>query len=226
MNKLLLVEDDMNLRTALTESLEMEGFIVQTATNLEEARKVSLENIDLIILDWMLPDGQDIDFLKEVRPAVNIPVIMLTARTDLIDKVLGLESGANDYITKPFEFRELVARIRVQLRNHSPQGEKQSDSTESLKINELDINTGQRQVKYKNELIPLTKMEFDLLYLLANNVNQVFSREKLLDKVWGYDNYPTTRTVDIHVLQLRQKTSNDIIETVRGVGYRIAQNKE
>ncbi len=218
--KILLVEDDYSLRTGLTESLVSEGFDVTTAEHLTEAREKNILDFDLILLDWMLPDGQGIDFLKEVKAQTKVPVIMLTARTDLIDKVIGLESGANDYITKPFESRELTARIRVQLRDNSKQSIEEEPTAEVLNIGLLKMNTNLREVSYKGEEVILTKMEFDLIYLLATNTKQVFSREKLLDKVWGYDNYPTTRTVDTHVLQLRQKLSNDVIDTIRGVGYR------
>jgi len=216
--KILLVEDDYSLRTGLTESLVSEGFDITAAENLTDARAKNILDFDLILLDWMLPDGQGIDFLKEVKAQTKVPVIMLTARTDLIDKVIGLESGANDYITKPFESRELTARIRVQLRDNTKQSFE--SEAEELSIGLLKMNSNLREVTYKNEVVILTKMEFDLIYLLASNTKQVFSREKLLDKVWGYDNYPTTRTVDTHVLQLRQKLSNDIIDTIRGVGYR------
>lgn len=220
MNQILLVEDDYNLGQTIEDSLSKEGFNVVRAINISQAKEKFNKDFDIILLDWMLPDGQGLDFLKEVRSKkIQTPIIMLTARTDLIDKVLGLESGANDYVTKPFELRELVARIRVQLRNTL--GTKENDS--SVSINDLKMDPEQRQCLYKDNEITLTKMEFDLLYLLACSPKQTFSREKLLDKVWGLENYPTTRTVDTHVLQLRQKVSSEIIETVRGIGYRFSQ---
>jgi DNA-binding response OmpR family regulator len=144
---------------------------------------------------------------------------MLTARTDLVDKVLGLETGANDYMTKPFESRELVARIRVQLRERPTEIKK----AENISIGKLSINVPEREVVYDGKKITLTKMEYELLKLLAENPKQTFSRENLLDKVWGYENFPTTRTVDTHVLQLRQKLSDELIETVRGLGYRLGK---
>lgn len=215
MIKILLVEDDNSLGPMIKQTLEKESYQITLCQNLSLARENDYSKFDLILLDWMLPDGQGIDLLKEINK--QAPVIMLTARTDLIDKVIGLESGANDYITKPFEPRELLARIRVQLRNRN-----NIESTEStiFSHNGLELNKTERTLKLNDTEIICTKMEFDLLYLLAQNPKKVFSREKLLDKVWGYDNYPTTRTVDTHVLQLRQKLSNDIIETVRGIGYK------
>lgn len=220
MKKILLVEDDASLGKSVKEALEKESYKVELTACLKEARALSLLNYNLILLDWMLPDGQGIDFLKELRSQnINIPIIMLTARADLIDKILGLEGGANDYLTKPFEIRELVARIRVQLRTHIG-----STSIEDIKlqIGELVMDQSERSVSYKKEEIFLTKMEFDLLHLLASNPKKTYSREKLLDLVWGLENYPTTRTVDTHILQLRQKLDSDLIETIRGVGYRFA----
>ncbi|MFT6632071.1 MAG: DNA-binding response OmpR family regulator [Bacteriovoracaceae bacterium] len=215
MNKILLVEDDASLGPALQKTLDIEGYQVTLCANLAEAREQNFSNYSLILLDWMLPDGQGIDLIKDINRAA--PIIMLTARTDLIDKVLGLETGANDYITKPFEPRELLARIRVQLRQ--PQNPLTAN-TEEFKSNNLTFSLSERKLFYNDTEVILTKMEFDLLYLLATNPKQVFSREKLLDEVWGYDNFPTTRTVDTHVLQIRQKISTDVLETVRGIGYR------
>lgn len=167
----------------------------------------------------MLPDGQGIDLLKEFRSrGIRIPIIILTARNELVDKVLGLESGADDYLTKPFEPRELVARIRARLRN----GFVQKNSHKYL-YGDLELDPELRVVKFKNKLLDLTKLEFELLKLLIEFPGRVFTRETILNKVWGFESYPTTRTVDNHIVQLRQKTENEIFETVRGVGYRIRQ---
>lgn len=218
MSKILLVEDDDSLGTSLKGYLTDEGHEVTWAQSLEIAREKKGDE-EIVILDWMLPDGQGIDFLKEIRnDGKTIPVIMLTARDDLIDKVIGLESGANDYMTKPFEPRELIARIRVQLRDHSNNVE--ASVEEVLKRGDLSIDHNQRVVKWQNEEVEFTKMEFDFLSLLAETPNRAFSREEILNKVWGYENYPSTRTVDTHVLQIRQKLRDDLIETVRGIGYR------
>jgi DNA-binding response OmpR family regulator len=218
MKQVLIVEDDENLGKSLKKILEDEGHRAYLAQSLKEARNLLSETFDVIVLDWMLPDGQGIDFLRELRSVDSaVPVIMLTARTDLIDKVLGLETGASDYMTKPFESRELVARVRVQLR------EKISHKAKDEKIvaGKITINDNEKEIFYDGKKLTFTKMEYELLKLLAENPKQTFSREKLLDKVWGYENFPTTRTVDTHVLQIRQKTSDDIIETIRGLGYRL-----
>lgn len=220
MIKILLVEDDISLGPSLKKTLENESFEVTLCPNLASAREKELGNFNLVLLDWMLPDGQGIDFLKEI--GTRVPVIMLTARADLIDKVLGLEAGANDYLTKPFEPRELIARMRVQLR--ASETATPAPVTDELKSNNLLFKLGERKIFYQDTEVVFTKMEFDLLFLLASSPKLVFSREKLLDKVWGYDNYPTTRTVDTHVLQIRQKLTTEVIETVRGVGYRYNPN--
>lgn len=221
MKQVLIIEDDTNLGSSLKKIFEQEGFVAHLATNLLKAREFVSQSIDIIVLDWMLPDGQGIDLLKEIRAqGISVPVIMLTARTDLIDKVLGLESGANDYLTKPFESRELVARVRVQLREKFNVKEDHS----KIILGNLVINTLEKDVYFNEKRVVLTKMEFELLKLMAENPRQTFSRENLLDKVWGYENFPTTRTVDTHVLQVRQKTSDNIIETIRGLGYRLGSN--
>lgn len=218
MKQVLIVEDDENLGKSLKKILEDEGMIAHLAPTLERARELLKPSLDVVVLDWMLPDGQGIDFLRELRAKGSlVPVIMLTARTDLIDKVLGLETGASDYMTKPFESRELVARVRVQLREKGPIKIKE----EKTIVGKLSIFDAEKEILYDGKKITFTKMEYELLRLLAENPRQTFSREKLLDKVWGYENFPTTRTVDTHVLQIRQKTSDDVIETIRGLGYRL-----
>lgn len=218
MKKILIVEDDVNLGASLKKICDGEGFHTFLAGNLAEARSLISSPFDLVVLDWMLTDGQGIDFLKEIRRNdQSTPVIMLTARTDLIDKVIGLESGSNDYMTKPFESRELVARIRVQLRDKT----QSKEAAERLVLGKLIFDTKAHEFFFDTKKVALTKMEYELLKLLAENPRQTFSRENLLDKVWGYENFPTTRTVDNHVLQIRQKTNDDIIETIRGLGYRL-----
>lgn len=218
MAKILVVEDDKSLGPALVENLRKEGFDVTLKTSLADTKTASFGEMDLVLLDWMLPDGQGIDLLREVPK--GLPVILLTARTDLVDKVLGLESGAIDYVTKPFEPRELIARIRAHVRSKKDKVEFAEDKIES---GNLVLNRSERKAYFNEEEVILTKMEFDLLFLLTSSPKQIFSREKLLDKVWGYENYPTTRTVDTHVLQIRQKISNEVIETIRGIGYRFGE---
>jgi DNA-binding response OmpR family regulator len=215
MNRILIVEDNASLAKSLSEYLSGEGFDITVAHRLEEVDSLQL-NFHLIILDWMLPDGQGLDWLQSLRKrSVGIPVIFLTAKADLVDKVLGLESGANDYVVKPFEPRELLARIRTQLRS-------KTSESETISLGKLAIHLKTREVIFQSQPIETTRKEFDLLVLLAKNPKKVFSREELLNQVWGFENFPTTRTVDTHVLQLRQKLSEDLIQTVRGIGYRLS----
>jgi len=228
MSKILIIEDHENISRPLKTCIESEGHHVDITDGIKKAKEWMNNNKpDLIILDWMLGDGQGIDFLTDIRKQnIKVPVIFLTARVDLIDKVLGLEMGANDYMTKPFESRELMARIRVQLREN--QGSKtdcilslkQDASIPVLKVGLLSIDRLQYKVSFKDVPIELVKKEYDLLILFAENPDKVFSRDEILNKVWGYDVYPTTRTVDTHVMLLRQKIHSELIETVRSVGYR------
>ena len=206
--------------------LTTEGYKIRWCQNLGDAFKALEASTDLIILDWMLPDGQGLDFLKDMRASDNqVPVIMLTAKAQLIDRVVGLESGANDYLTKPFEPRELLARIRVQMRSFEHRSPK-SQRTKPIHFGPLRVDRDKREVKFREKVIELTKMEFDLISLLIESPERVYSREEILNKVWGFENYPTTRTVDTHVLQLRQKLSERLIETVRGIGYRFRPLEE
>jgi DNA-binding response OmpR family regulator len=219
MTRILLIEDDPSLSRSIPVFLGNEGYSLEVTGTLAGARKHLSASWDLIILDWMLPDGQGIDFLREARAEGHgVPVIFLTARSDLVDKVLGLESGANDYLTKPFEPRELVARVRVQLRAGT---RPQTPQATVLKAGPVEIDAAARTVRHHGRSVELTKMEYDLLKLLCENPNRVFSRDELLNQVWGFDQYPTTRTVDTHILQLRQKLSDSLFETIRGVGYRL-----
>ncbi|MCB9061030.1 MAG: response regulator transcription factor [Halobacteriovoraceae bacterium] len=223
--RILIVEDDQNLGPSIQKYLQGEGMNTTLVQDLDAANKVNRDNFDLVILDWMLPDGQGIDFLRETRKSNTIlPFILLTARTELVDKILGLETGANDYMTKPFEPRELAARIRVQLREaqlkHTLSTQEQAPK-EQIDLGPVRIDLSTREVFHEDKLVEMTKMEFDLLRLFVDTPNRVFSREEILNKVWGYDNYPTTRTVDTHILQLRQKLPALNFETVRGIGYRL-----
>jgi DNA-binding response OmpR family regulator len=229
MAKILIIEDHENLRIALKECIEKEGYQVEVAENLQGAKaKLSL-GPDLVVLDWMLPDGQGLDFLVDLRRrGHDMPVLFLTARTELVDKVLGLELGASDYLTKPFEPRELLARIRVRLRERASirSHEAASPSPDianagTIKVGNLIIDRIRHHVSFRGVDVELVKKEFELLALLAEEPGKVFSRDEILNKVWGYDIFPTTRTVDTHVMQLRQKIHADLIETVRAVGYRL-----
>ncbi|SJN52683.1 Transcriptional regulatory protein YycF [Vibrio ruber DSM 16370] len=213
---LLLVEDDKNLADGLLVSLEQAGYNCLHAEKISEVRQY-WEQADLVILDRQLPDGDSVEHLVDWKNLKDVPVILLTALVTVKDKVAGLDSGANDYLTKPFAEAELFARVRAQLR--APDGEQQDDT--KVVTTELTIDKATREVHYKGELITLTRTEFDLLLFLASNLGRVFTRDELLDHVWGYNHFPTTRTVDTHVLQLRQKLPGLEIETLRGVGYKM-----
>lgn len=217
--KILLVEDDRGLSESLSQYLTRELFVVTPILSYAEALKQNPADFDLVILDWNLGDGQGFDLLKLWKQnKVATPVIFLTAKADVTDKVVSLESGANDYITKPFEPRELVARIRVQLRD-------KTKLSEHIQIGDLKIISSERKVFNKLTELILSKTEFELLCFLALSPDKVFSREELLKEVWGYDRSPTTRTVDTHILQLRQKIGAEHFETVHGIGYRFRSRK-
>lgn len=216
--QILLVEDDNDLAQSLTEYLQQEGFAVTTAATAKAAQEIGIEAADLVILDWMLPDGAGIDLIRQWRAqGLQTPILLLTARADLVDRVVGLELGANDYMTKPFEPRELLARLRVQMRMQ----QQTVPDNKVLRCAEIELNTVTREVRFKNHALELSRQEFSLLKLFLENPNRVFSREEILHQAWGYDSFPTTRTIDTHVLQLRQKTSAQLFETVRGIGYRL-----
>ncbi|PWI32231.1 DNA-binding response regulator [Vibrio albus] len=214
---LLLVEDDKNLADGLLVSLEQAGYHCLHAERISEVSSL-WEKADLVILDRQLPDGDSVEHLKKWKEISSIPVILLTALVTIKDKVSGLDAGANDYLTKPFAEAELFARIRAQLRIHSD--DVQVDDSK-VTVNNLVIDKATREVILNNELVTLTRTEFDLLLFLASNIGRVFTRDELLDHVWGYNHFPTTRTVDTHVLQLRQKLPGIDIETLRGVGYKM-----
>ena len=218
--KILLIEDDRSLNESLAQYLTRELFSVTSAFSFKESLLQKPQEFDLVIMDWNLGDGQGIDLLKAWKQSLKIttPIIFLTAKADVADKVVSLESGASDYITKPFEPRELLARIRVQLRNTTK-------SSEYFSVGDLKFYPIERKVIFKSQEIILSKTEYELLCFLARSPDQVFSREELLKEVWGYDRSPTTRTVDTHILQLRQKTNGEIFETVHGIGYRLKSTK-
>jgi DNA-binding response OmpR family regulator len=214
---ILLVEDEPSIAEPLARFLAAEGFPTAVAPTVQAAAAaVEAAAPRLVVLDWSLPDGSGIDLLRAWRAARrDFPVIMLTARHELIDRVLGLELGADDYVVKPFEARELLARIRARLRGAAPRPEP------ALAAAGLELNPVTREARFKGRLLELTKMEYALLKLMLENAGKVFSREELLGSVWGYEAFITTRTIDTHILQLRHKTDPELFETVRGVGYRL-----
>jgi DNA-binding response OmpR family regulator len=216
----LLVEDELAVREALRFHLEHAGFTVRATASALEAWDW-LPGVDAVVLDWMLPDQPGLVWLKRLRDSdfSNIPVLMLTARASEVDRVEGLDSGADDYLTKPFSSPELIARVRALLRRSKPQ-------QAVLKLGTLEVQTSDAEVFLDGVKLDLTRREFDLLSFLAANVGRVFSRQELLDKVWGLDFAGTERTVDQHITQLRQRLNETLdqpkfLETVRGKGYRM-----
>jgi DNA-binding response OmpR family regulator len=216
-SSILVVEDDAPLAAAVRDLLVGEGYDVRLAASLAEGRRALDGSIDLVLLDWRLPDGEGIDLLKEWRKTSDVPVLMVTARVDVIDRVLGLEIGADDYVTKPFEPRELLARIKARLRGRRTAAE----PARAIEAAGVRVDLATREVSFEGQPVSLTRMELDLLALLLAHPGRVFSREELLTRVWGYERTPTTRTVDAHVLQLRTKLRPDLVESVRGIGYRL-----
>ncbi|EHN68636.1 response regulator transcription factor [Aliivibrio fischeri] len=212
---ILLVEDDKNLADGLIVSLEEAGY---RCLHSENAANVSglWSEADIVILDRQLPEGDSLTWLSQWKQIKDVPVILLTALVSVRDKVTGLDSGANDYLTKPFAEAELLARLRAHLR--SPEAD---EVKSQLVVGSLSIDTSTRDVINSGESVTLTRTEFDLLLFLASNIGKVFTRDELLDQVWGYNHFPTTRTVDTHILQLRQKIVGIEIETLRGVGYKM-----
>ncbi|ELU1436627.1 envelope stress response regulator transcription factor CpxR [Providencia rettgeri] len=226
MHKILLVDDDRELTSLLKELLEMEGFNVVIAYDGEQALQQIDSSIDLLLLDVMMPKKNGIETLKELRQIHQTPVIMLTARGSELDKVLGLELGADDYLPKPFNDRELVARIRALLRrsNWNEQTQGDNSNTPVLQVDKLQLNPGRQEASFDNEILDLTGTEFTLLYLLAQHLGQVVSREHLSQEVLGKRLTPFDRAIDMHISNLRRKLPERTdgqpwFKTLRGRGY-------
>lgn len=225
MPKILIVDDEPNILELARMYLEREGFQVEgVSTGQDALARQAASNPDLIVLDLMLPDIDGFEVCRQIRAKSNTPVLMLTARKDDVDKIVGLELGADDYCTKPFNPRELVARVKAILRRYQA-GAK---AGEIIEIGKLRIDLTRHEVTISEQPIKLRTKEFALLTTLAQSPGVVFSREKLLDLVWGYDYYGETRTVDVHVNHLREKLTDSgvSIETLRGIGYKITVTEE
>ncbi|MBS3943546.1 MAG: response regulator transcription factor [Dethiobacter sp.] len=224
--KVLLVDDEKTLVKALKFNLEKEGFRVEEAYDGEEAlQKVAQQEPDIIVLDLMLPGLDGFEVCRQIRKKLDIPIIMLSARGDDIDKVLGLELGADDYLTKPFNPRELLARIKAILRRS---GTREEGVKKFILIGGLQIDLLQHRVRNRDKEIDLTSKEFALLSFLATNAGRVYSREQLLEQVWGYNYYGDARTVDVHIRHLREKVEGDpsnpeLLLTVWGTGYKFRE---
>lgn len=218
-NKLLLVDDDRNISELIKMYLEKEGYICIQGFNGKEAVEKMDQSIDLVILDIMLPLLNGWDVLKEIRKRYNTPVIMLTAKGETFDKVLGLELGADDYIVKPFEPKELVARVKAVLRRYKP-----VENVNAISFEGLSIDMDKFQAIIKGNIIEMPPKELELLHFLASNPNKVYTREQLLNEIWGYDFVGDSRTVDVHVKRLREKIETEgvnwSLKTVWGVGYK------
>lgn len=225
-NKILVIEDEKAIADIIKFNLEKEGHTIETAYDGEDGVKKAFSiNPDLILLDIMMPKKDGFQVLKEVRAKSQVPVIMLTAKEEEVDKVLGLELGADDYVVKPFSMRELMARVKANLRRVDFSNITTTNSnSEIIDLNGLSIDLNKYEVRKNGEIVDLTLREFELLKFLASKAGQVFSREQLLEEVWGYEYYGDIRTVDVTVRRLREKIEDDngefkYILTKRGVGY-------
>lgn len=219
-DKILIVDDEENILNVLAYALKREGYLIDTACNGEEAlNKVATFDPNILILDLMLPKINGYDVCRKLYEK-NIGIIMLTAKTDFVDKLLGLELGADDYLTKPFDIREVIARVKSLSRRLTKNS---SQKGKSINVKNFTMNPNERTVIIDNSPLELTSMEFDLLYLLISNPNKVYSRDQLLDLVWKTEYFGGTRTVDTHIQRIRKKLGvhyQNLIQTVHGTGYR------
>lgn len=223
MSKIFIVEDEHRIARFLQMELEHEGFSTASESNgLRAYERIVQEEYDLVLLDIMLPDMDGLTICKNVRKLSDIPIIMLTAKDELNDKVTGLDIGADDYITKPFAIQELLARIRATLRKHN-KALKPIDEPSILKFKNIHVYLDRHEVKVHDQLVELTKKEYDLLLYLLNNHDHVLSREQILQSIWGYEYMGDTNVVDVYIRYLRAKIDDNFNEkyiyTVRGIGY-------
>lgn len=226
MAKILVVDDEVSIAAMLAYNLKKEGYEVVTAEDGEVAlEKFENENPDLLLLDIMMPKMDGYEVCRKIREKSNVPIIMLTARADEVDKVVGLEMGADDYVTKPFGNRELIARVKANLRRFEVKNETVNEQTENVRaFGDLNIDFDRYEVTKRGEAINLTLREFELLTFLATQTPTIFTRENLLEKVWGYEYFGDVRAVDVTIRRLREKIEDDpskpkYIVTKRGVGY-------
>lgn len=234
---ILIVDDEKTIVTMLALNLQKEGYNTLEANNGEDAVNIATERKpDLILLDIMLPKLDGLSVCKRIRQTSNMPILMISAKDEEIDKILGLEFGADDYITKPFSIRELMARVKANLRKaevsankveEKEENEEQKEDGNILTVGDLTLDLAKFEVKVRGEIMDLTLREFEVLKYLANQPGQVVTREILLEKVWGYEYYGDIRTVDVTVRRIREKIEKDtsnpkILITKRGVGYYIA----
>ncbi len=227
--KILIVDDEKPIVDMLKYNLEKEGFSTVCAYDGEEAIDIALAvNPDLILLDLMLPKVDGFNVCKELRKSLTCPILMLTAKEEVVDKIIGLEIGADDYITKPFSLREVIARVKAHLRRHTiTEKEEENDEKAKIKIKDMVIDPERYIAIIGNKKIDLTIKEFELLKILSSAPNQVFTREQILRGVWGYDFYGDARTVDVTIRRLREKIEKSTadpqyVQTKRGMGYYVS----
>jgi DNA-binding response OmpR family regulator len=224
-HSILVVEDETSIASFVAAYLRNAGYAVRTASSAKAALvELAAELPSLVLLDLNLPDGDGAELCRRIRKSSDVPILMLTARDEDVDKIIGLEVGADDYMTKPFNPRELVARVKSVLRRAAP--ERRRSETAELRHGELVINSGKREVYVGDEEIRLAPKEFDLLWELLDHRGIVLTRDQLLERVWGYTFAGDTRTVDVHVRQIRRKLGDaSPIVTVWGVGYKVASER-
>ena len=224
-HSILVIEDETSIASFIAAYLRNAGYVVKTAATAQAALlQLAAESPALVILDLNLPDGDGVELCRRIRKTSDVPILMLTARDDDIDKIIGLEVGADDYMTKPFNPRELVARVKSILRRAAP--ERRRNESDEMQHGDLSINAGKREVHVGDEEIRLAPKEFDLLWELLDHRGIVLTRDQLLERVWGYTFAGDTRTVDVHVRQIRRKLGDaSPIVTVWGVGYKVASDR-
>ena len=228
--QILVVDDEASIRELLSFNLKKNGYSVETAADGREAL-AKAAGMDLVLLDIMLPEVDGLEVCRRLKAdpqTSGIPIIMLTAKAEEIDRVLGLELGADDYVVKPCSMRELLARVKAVLRRSAKDSQSEKGREETLKIGGLRLDFSSYQAWLHDEPIALTPKEYELLKLLVTNPGRAFTRDELLERIWGYEYYGDTRTVDVHIRHLRAKLKGDeniskAIETVRGIGYRFAR---
>ena len=232
MARILVIDDEETIVELIAFNLEKEGFIVDTAIDGQEALiKIAAKKPDLIVLDWMLPGLDGLDICRRIRhnpETADIPVIMLTARGEEVDRILGLELGASDYVTKPLSPRELAARVKAQLRSRQVKPVQLEERHRIVRQGNVSLDLDRYLAQKDGKTLDLPPKEFELLYLLISHPGRVFRREDILNKVWGYDYPADTRTVDVHIRYLRQKVEEDahnpsLLLTVRGIGYKFKE---
>jgi two-component system, OmpR family, response regulator RegX3 len=225
---ILLVEDETSIAEPLADALRSEGFDTEVAGTVTQALELARRDPDLVLLDVMLPDGSGFDVCRELRRSSQVPIIMLTARGEEADRVVGLELGADDYVVKPFSAREVVARIRAVLRRvESPEPADKSP----IAIGQLRLDPARHEATFRGEVLELSRKEFELLQLLMRNAGSVVTRERLIDEVWDPNWFGSTKTLDVHVSGIRRKLGDDpaqprYLHTVRGVGFRFSSPDE